>query len=80
MTKAKKVSKPKPSLRIVVATAWLYSDWAELLRKKGHEVLGMGLSDTVDLILHTNAHMWNEDMLPMLDIAVKAAKERKYGK
>ena len=71
---AKQTTKP---LTIWIAAYWKDSAWVQALRDAGHTVEIM-YNDTPDLILHPSAHMWSDAMSPMIDIAVRAARERRY--
>lgn len=70
-------------------TIWVPAEWwdkpeVNALREKGHNVFPMNASESAwdlpDLILHQHAHAWDDKMWPMLDVALKAARARKYPK
>lgn len=70
---------------------WVTPDWEDRpemieLRDKGHMVLVMGMDDLrhhqPDVILSPAAHYWDDTMWEgnLLDVAIKAARQRKGGK
>lgn len=71
------MGKTSQPLEIHVAARWATQPEINALREQGHTVVTMP-DLTVDLILHPAAHMWSDEMWPILDIAKKAARGRKY--
>jgi hypothetical protein len=70
-------SPEKLRLTILVDHQWLEYPKILELKEKGHLVLA--LESVPHLILHPNAHMWDDTMWPLLDLTLKAARARKKG-
>lgn len=68
---------PKP-LTILVHHTLLGWDEIRALEAQGHTIFTLG--DSADLILAPNAWRMTEDLRSCLDLSVKAARRRKYGK
>lgn len=66
-------------LTIHVAQEWAEHPEVAELQRKGHTVVILEGAYQPDLILHPAAHMWRDEMWPMLPVAVKAARKAKYG-
>jgi hypothetical protein len=64
-------------------TIWVWSEWlkrAEVqeLAAKGHFVIPNPWHGDPDLILHPKCSSWDDEMWPMLEVTLKAARARKY--
>lgn len=68
----------KLRLTIIVDPEWENRPKVEELREKGHNILKL-YDPMPHLILSKNAHMWSDEMWPLLDITLKAARQRKKG-
>jgi hypothetical protein len=72
---------------------WVDEEWNDHpklaeLREMGHLVVVRGtypigkpdhFSVNPDLVLSKSAHMWSDEMWPLLDVTMKAARARKKG-
>jgi hypothetical protein len=69
----------KLRLMILVDPEWLDHPKITELRDKGHTILPVETLQPPHLILSKSAHAWNDDMWPLLDVTMKAARARKKG-
>lgn len=69
------MSKTSIPLRILIYDPWWDRPEVQALKEKGHEIVPLG--GPYDLILHPNAHWWDETMFgrpQYLETALKAAR------
>jgi hypothetical protein len=66
-------------LRILVDASLHPHGAIQALQDKGHDVFLLG-DDSYDLILGPTAWRMNEELLPLLDEAIKRARKLKYDK
>ena len=69
---------PKP-LTILVHHEFLEWDEIKRLQEQGHSITAWGESG-YDLVLSPEAWRMTPDLRPYLDLAIKAARKKKYGK
>lgn len=72
------MGKTNQPLTIWVSAAWAGHDKIRELAEKGHIIKWMDDSEAFDLILHPSAHQWHDGLWGHLDVAVKAARGRRY--
>lgn len=72
----------KASRLLTIATdeCWLEHPKIQELIAKGHKVMPLPVFGQVDLILSESASYWNDGMWLFLDVTIKRAREKKYGK
>jgi hypothetical protein len=72
----------KLRMTILVDETWINHPKMDELREKGHRVeliLSTPSAGPPHLILSRSAHMWSDEMWPLLDVTLKAARARKKG-
>lgn len=79
------MGKTPEKLRLVIQVDadWFTHPQVEELKEKGHQVYVVGTKEFMPspphLILSRAAHAWDDKMWDLLDLPLKAARERKKG-
>lgn len=74
------MGKTNQKLTIHIPEAWKDHPKVVELREKGHVIEYLDEHEPADLILAPAAHQWSDDMWDYLEVALKAARARKYPK